>query len=118
MANRIITAATIIALLTPLAACGTTGGGASAPEHQADTIADTQLPDHIVNGDFSYKADRLPFRLPIALGEATWTYVHPDKGIWTDDCLYPNHIASDCYVGGAGRVDTGTIAGFDAARFG
>ena len=82
MANRIITAATIIALLTPLAACGTTGGGlASAPEHRADTIADTQLPDHIVNGDFSYKADQLPFRLPIALGEATWTYVHPDKGI-------------------------------------
>ena len=119
MANRIITAATIIALLTPLAACGTSGGGlASAPEHQADTIADTQLPDHIVNGDFSYKADQLPFRLPIMLGEATWTYVHPDKGIWTDDCLYPNHNASDCYVGGAGRVNTGTIAGFDAARFG
>ena len=45
MANRIITVATIIALLAPLAACGTTGGGlASAPEHRATTIADTRLP--------------------------------------------------------------------------
>ena len=40
MANRIITAATIIALLTPLAACGTTGGGlASAPEHRVTATA-------------------------------------------------------------------------------
>ena len=45
MANRIITVATIIALLTPLAACGTVGGGlASAPEHRTVTIADSQLP--------------------------------------------------------------------------
>ena len=55
MANRIITAATIIALLTPLAACGNIGGGlASEPEHRTVTIADTQLPDHLVNGDFEY----------------------------------------------------------------
>ena len=56
MANRLITAATIIALLTPLAACGNIGGGGLAlePEHQVRSIADSQLPDHIVNGDFEY----------------------------------------------------------------
>ena len=55
MANRLITAATIIALLTPLAACGNIGGGlAFEPEHQTRSIADVQLPDHIVNGDFEY----------------------------------------------------------------
>ena len=43
MANRLITAATIIALLTPLAACGTSGGGGLAlkPEHQTRSIADS-----------------------------------------------------------------------------
>lgn len=55
MANKLITAATIIALLTPLAACGNIGGGlALEPEHQVRSIADMQLPDHIVNGDFEY----------------------------------------------------------------
>ncbi|MCB4898732.1 hypothetical protein [Bifidobacterium pseudocatenulatum] len=49
MANRIITAATIIALLTPLAACGSIGGGgASEPEHRTMTIADTTtVPEHV-----------------------------------------------------------------------
>lgn len=42
MANRLITAATIISLLTPLAACGTVGGGlALEPEHQVRTVADS-----------------------------------------------------------------------------
>ena len=55
MANKLITAATIIALLTPLAACGNIGGGlALETEHQVRSIADTQLPDHIVNGNFEY----------------------------------------------------------------
>ena len=48
MANRIITAATIIALLTPLAACGSIGGGlALEPEHQVRSIAVTNtIPVH------------------------------------------------------------------------
>ena len=47
MANRIITAATIIALLTPLAACGTIGGLALETEHKATTIAVTNtIPVH------------------------------------------------------------------------
>lgn len=40
MANKLITAATIITLLTPLAACGTNGGGlASTPEHRVTATA-------------------------------------------------------------------------------
>lgn len=89
------------------------GGLASAPEHQVRSIANTQLPDHLVNGDFSYKADQLPFKMPIALGEANWTYVHPDTGSWTDDCLDPGKGLSCTVADGSG-----TIAGFDAARFG
>ena len=48
MANRLITAATIIALLTPLAACGNIGGGvALEPEHQTRSIAVTNtIPVH------------------------------------------------------------------------
>lgn len=58
MANRLITAATIIALLTPLAACGSIGGVALEPEHQVRSIADPQLSDHIVNGDFEYSGGK------------------------------------------------------------
>ena len=66
MANRLITAATIIALLTPLAACGNIVGGGLAlePEHQVRSIADTQLPDHIVNGDFEYPGGKAWMKLP------------------------------------------------------
>lgn len=65
MANKPITAAIIIALLAPLAACGNIGGGlALEPEHQVRSIADTQLPDHLVNGDFEYPGGQAWMKLP------------------------------------------------------
>ena len=99
MANRIITAATIVSLLTPLAACGNIGGGlALEPEHQAFTIADTQLPDHIVNGDFEYPGGKAWMKLP---DTADWA------GISRKD--------SKIYAAVAGKW--AAYPGLDAAKF-
>ena len=99
MANRLFTAATIIALLTPLAACGTVGGGvALEPEHQVRSIADTQLPDHIVNGDFEYP------------GGKAWTKLS-DMSDWTGISRKDGKI----FAANANKwVD---YPGLDAARF-
>ena len=81
MANRLITAATIIALLTPLAACGNIVGGGLAlePEHQAENIAQTVNANLVVNGDFEYpkwsqydSGKGGPFALP-------WVYLNPQE---------------------------------------
>lgn len=61
MANRIIAAATIIALLTPLAACGTTGG--STPEHRVTaTAAAANVPEYsIETSDVPITSDTFMF---------------------------------------------------------
>lgn len=53
--RRLIACCMTFAALSPLAACGTSGGGlAFEPEHRTVVTADTQLPKRIVNGGFDY----------------------------------------------------------------
>lgn len=54
--RRLLACCMTLAALTPLAACGNVVGGGLAlePEHRTVVTADTQLPDHIVNGSFDY----------------------------------------------------------------
>ena len=53
--RRLVACCMTLAALTPLAACGNTGGGlALEPEHRTVVTADTQLPEQIDNGSFDY----------------------------------------------------------------
>ena len=74
------------------------GGVALEPEHQVRSIADTQLPDHIVNGDFEYP------------GGKAWTKLS-DMADWTGISRKDGKI----FAANANKwVD---YPGLDAARF-
>ena len=79
MANRIITAATIIALLTPLAACGSIGGGALEPEHQAKNITQTVDANLVINGDFEYPKWSQYDSGKGGLFALPWVYLNPQE---------------------------------------
>lgn len=101
--KRLIAMIAGLGLITPLAACGQTDTGANAvSQPQAYSIAAEKLPDHIVNGDFSYpKVD-----------QNNWTLIQSDTGKW-----YRNKIQNarcDASVDDSWTM----IPGFDRSKFG
>lgn len=93
-----------LGLVAPLTACGRsdTGADAISDRSQARPIAAETLPDHIVNGDFSYPT----------VDHDSWTLIQPDTGKWF-------RISIQHPLCGASDDDGWTmIPGFDRSRFG
>lgn len=94
-----------LGLVAPLTACGRsdTGTDAISDRPQARPIAAETLPDHIVNGDFSYPT----------VDQGAWTLVRSDTGKWYRSASQP---AGSC----SASPDNGwtPIPDFDRSKFG
>lgn len=108
MFRRTLTTLALTSMLASLTACtGTTTAMDAAirqPQVTATARTDTNLPDHLVNGDFETPSlDGTPTDY-ITSRYANWKYVIPDKGVFQDD----NHKDTKSLP----------ISGFNAAAFG
>lgn len=106
MFRRTLTTLALTSMLASLTACtGTTTAMDTAirqPQVTATARTDTNLPDHIVNGDFEYPSIAGHATGKIMDGYAWWAYILPDEGAsQTDQRKAPK-----------------TITEFDANRFG
>ena len=94
-----------LGLVAPLTACGRsdTGTDAISDRPQARSVSAPTLPDHIVNGDFSYPT----------VDQGSWTLVRSDTGKWYRSASQPAGLCS-------ASPDNGwtPIPGFDRSKFG
>lgn len=94
-----------LGLVAPLTACGRsdTGADAISDRPQARSVSAPTLPDHIVNGDFSYPT----------VDQGSWTLVQSDTGKWYRSASQP---AGPC----SASPDNGwtPIPDFDRSKFG